>query len=164
MLIILPSYFRWPMARMIFVASCRLALDVYVARLEARPTLSVLWPDDKDAEDLSVRAAPLFHVFADICVVIVRGLVVDLQYLIDLDDRTGRRYLHGRQGEHAAGCGLHTDGHATDHAHRIQGIVRSLDRHRDAQHQHTIKLQRTLSLLKGGDLAEAVVGALVSPH
>mmetsp|Transcript_7235 Transcript_7235/g.20256 ORF Transcript_7235/g.20256 Transcript_7235/m.20256 type:complete len:236 (+) Transcript_7235:539-1246(+) len=143
----------------------RPAPDVGVARLQPGPPVGVIRPDDQDAQHLAVGAAALVHVFEDIGVIFLRGLVVNLDDLVDPDDGARRVDLDGREREHRAlprHPALPAHHHAPDHAHGGDAVVRPLDRHRDPQHQHTIELEGPVCLLQGRDLAEAVVGTLVA--
>mmetsp|Transcript_99306 Transcript_99306/g.258936 ORF Transcript_99306/g.258936 Transcript_99306/m.258936 type:complete len:284 (-) Transcript_99306:67-918(-) len=123
----------------------------------------MLRPDDEHAEQLSVRTAALFHVLLHVVVVVLRGLVVHLQDLINPDNRAGSVHLDGGQSEHARLPGSrHAHGHSADHARRVDGVVGTLDGDGDAEHQHAVQLEGPLGLLHGGNLAEAVVRALVA--
>mmetsp|Transcript_56231 Transcript_56231/g.121149 ORF Transcript_56231/g.121149 Transcript_56231/m.121149 type:complete len:349 (-) Transcript_56231:491-1537(-) len=142
------------------------ASDVDVAYLQPCSALGMLRPDDQHANELAVLSAALSHVFHDIVVVVLGGLVIDLQDLVDPDDGAGGTDLDGRQCQHGAlpghGHALHANGHTADHAHGADRIVGPLDGHGNPQDQHAIKLERPLCLLDGRDLAEAVIGAFVA--
>mmetsp|Transcript_20640 Transcript_20640/g.45531 ORF Transcript_20640/g.45531 Transcript_20640/m.45531 type:complete len:238 (+) Transcript_20640:407-1120(+) len=122
----------------------------------------MLRADDQDAEHLAVGAAALAHVVLDVLVVVLGRLVVDLEDLVDHDDRARGADLHRRERKHAARLRLHADGHPADHAHRAGGVVRPLDGDGHAEAHHAVELQRALRLLERSHLAEAVVGALVA--
>mmetsp|Transcript_56230 Transcript_56230/g.121144 ORF Transcript_56230/g.121144 Transcript_56230/m.121144 type:complete len:208 (-) Transcript_56230:914-1537(-) len=144
----------------------RRASEVDVAQLQSCPTLDMFRPDDQYAQQLAVRSATLRHVFHNVVVIVLGGLIIDLQDLVDPDDGAGGTDLDGRQCQHGAlpghGHALHANGHTADHAHGADRIVGPLDGHGNPQDQHAIKLERPLCLLDGRDLAEAVIGAFVA--
>mmetsp|Transcript_130952 Transcript_130952/g.292896 ORF Transcript_130952/g.292896 Transcript_130952/m.292896 type:complete len:208 (+) Transcript_130952:183-806(+) len=144
----------------------RRASEVDVAQLQSCPTLDMFRPDDQYAQQLAVRSATLRHVFHNVVVIVLGGLIIDLQDLVDPDDGARGADLDSREGEHGTlprrSHALHADGHATDHAHGADCVIGSLDGHWNAQDQHAVKLERTLGLLNGRDLAETIVGALVA--
>merc|ERR1719215_804706 len=62
-----------------------LALQVNVTWLQPWSGRCMLWTDDQDAKQLSMSTAAFPHILNNIGVVVLRCLVIHLQYLVDSD-------------------------------------------------------------------------------